>query len=143
MKAAGITLSIIGSVFSLLFALVYFVTGSMISSSDYFSSSVSGPYDIVGIMTGVMWILALLLVVSMGLGIAGAVLIGKRGVTAGILLVVATLISAITVYAILAAVCFAISGIFAFMWDRRALLNPVTADAAPIEDDGEPCDMGI
>jgi predicted membrane protein len=86
-----------------------------------------------------MWLLAVLLLICVVLAIIGAVKLNKKGTVSGTLLVIAAVLSAMTIYGIIAAICFVISGIFAFVSDKRSILQ----DKEEIKDSSEEYDLGL
>ncbi len=146
MKTAGIVLSIIGIVIAGIFALIYFSTALAMASPDFLPQAVeSDLFDLSAILTPIIWVLALLLGTCVVLGIIGAVKMNGHRLTAGILHMIAAVLCAVTVYGFPAAVCFLLSGIFAFVTDKRASLDPAPVKFNYLDDDdeSEEFDMGM
>ncbi len=146
MKTAGIVLSIIGVIFAGISALIYFSAALAMASPDFLPQTAeSVSFDLSAILTPVAWVLALLLGTCVALGIIGAVKINGKGLTAGILHMIAAVLCAVTVYGFPAAVCFLLSGIFAFVTDKRASLDPAPVKFNYLDDDdeSEEFDMGM
>lgn len=135
MKTAGITLGITGSFFALYGALITFQSQAILDYpglSDFLSGTV---FDTI---IALRWVLASALFASLLLGAIGSVLFCKKGAVSGTLLITACVLSAATVCGMLSAVLFALSGVFAFVSDKRTAMHP---EAAKV--DSEAYDMGI
>ena len=146
MKTAGIALSIIGTVFALITALIFLASVTLFGSSDLFSQmNDTAMPEFTSIVSTIVLVLAVLLGICVIMGVIASVKINKKGITAGILLVISAVVCALTVYGILAAVCFLLAGIFSFVADKQSYLNPVPT--VPFnyaeDDDPEEYDMGI
>ena len=143
MKTAGIVLSIIGVVFTGICLLLYLSGAIAMGSSDFLPDSAAS-FDVRIILTSIIWVFALILVTCTVLGIAGAAKARTKGMTAGILLVIAAVLCAVTIYGFLAAVFYLLAGIFAFVSDKHSLIPaPATFNYQEDDDETEEFDMGI
>jgi hypothetical protein len=138
MKTAGITLGIVGSFFALYCALISFNAEAILEYPGLMTE-LGGGEGIINAVIALKWVLASALFISVFLGTVGSVMLCKRGTLSGILLVTAAVLSAVTVCGVLAAVCYTIGGIFAFVSDKRSLLK----HEDPQSDDSNDYDMGI
>ena len=135
MKTTGVTLGITGSFFALYGAIITFQSQAILEYpglSDFLSGSVFQT------IVALRWVLASALFLSLILGAIGSALFCKKGTVSGTLLIAACMLSAVTVCGIVSAVLFALSGIFAFVSDKRTALCPQAAEA-----DSDDYDMGI
>ena len=143
MKTAATALSIIGVVFTGICLLLYLSGAIAMGSSDFLQDSAAS-FDVRIILTSIIWLFALILGACTVLGIAGAAKARTKGMTAGILLVIAAVLCAVTIYGFLAAVFYLVAGIFAFVSVKHSP-NPAPATFNYLDDDNESeeFDMGI
>ena len=137
MKTAGVTLGVVGSFLALYGALITFNAEAILKYPGLMEE-LSGGEAVIQTMIALRWVLAFMLFMSAVLGAVGAAILSRKGTVSGTMLVIASVFSAVTVCGALSAVCFALSGIFAFVSDKRCALKAVASD-----DESEDYDMGI
>jgi hypothetical protein len=133
MKTVSLVLGIIGGVLAVIFAVMFIAGGALVNSMseglDDFTAQMEAEgwevvedenasalmSDVTGTASGILWLTGIASVVGAVLGIVGGALAKKRGLVAGILMLVAAVPSFFTGLGIIASALFIIGGVFAII----------------------------
>lgn len=133
MKTASLVLGIIGGVLAVIFAIVFIAGGALMGSLTQGMDKLSAQMeaegfeivqnktasalasDAAGAAAGTMWLIGIASIIGAALGIVGGALAKKKGVLAGIFMLVAAIPSFFTGLGVIASLLFIVGGILAFI----------------------------
>ncbi len=126
MRTAGMIMGIVGGAIAILFG-AFFIFGSamffsMGSWNSYMSDSYSQAQQASSITGGTVFLVIGIIIILTGvLGLVGGLIIKKKNVAAGVMMIVAAGLSLFSFFNIISMVLFILGGIFALMRDRSQI----------------------